>query len=59
MSKLLSWLIVAMAGAGFLLQIGTIGALERDTIGFGQFFAQMGISYGIWLAAILLNRARS
>lgn len=59
MSKLLDYLIVAMVGAGFLLQLGTIGALERATIGFGQFFAQMGIAYGLWLAAILLNKARS
>lgn len=58
-NKILGYLIVALVGASFLLQIGTIGALERETIEFGQYGIQMGIAYVILLVAILINRARS
>ena len=37
-----------VSATGFLLILGSIGALENDAIGFKQYFLQVSIGFGLW-----------
>lgn len=50
-------ILVALTVIALILAIGTVGAYDNNTIGFGQLLIQVGIAVAIeWISLKALNK---
>ena len=59
MKEWLKLIFIILAFIGFMLAIGTVGALELDNISNEQFLRQALISFGIFIFSVIGYKAVS
>lgn len=57
MKKAIRIMAAAFAVAGFILVIGSVGALENDMISFGRCLIQSAIGYCVAISAVVTARS--